>query len=160
MRRHQEDELLIMATDGLWDVVHNQVRAGAWGGWDAGLGAGLEPLRLAGTRSAAASRARRCSLREHTTLAAAAPPARPRPPPAPDACPPAFGPQDACTVALRALGAAEEKGHDAVGAAKKAAVALTKLALESGTRDNVTVLIIDLRQTSGQQQHRAGKGQA
>jgi serine/threonine protein phosphatase PrpC len=36
-----------------------------------------------------------------------------------------------------------------VAAAKKAAAALTKMALERGTRDNVTVVVIELCQAAG-----------
>lgn len=45
--------------------------------------------------------------------------------------------------------AAESSGFGGVAAAKKAAGALTKMALERGTRDNVTVLVVDLRSNAG-----------
>jgi hypothetical protein len=41
--------------------------------------------------------------------------------------------------------AAQASGHCGVAAVKRSANALTKAALERGTRDNVTVLVIDLR---------------
>lgn len=41
--------------------------------------------------------------------------------------------------------AAEAAGHTGVAAAKRAATSLTKAALDRGTRDNVTVLVVDLR---------------
>lgn len=41
--------------------------------------------------------------------------------------------------------AAEAAGHIGVAAAKRAATSLTKAALDRGTRDNVTVLVVDLR---------------
>lgn len=41
--------------------------------------------------------------------------------------------------------AAHTSGHTGVAAVKRSANALTKAALERGTRDNVTVLVIDLR---------------
>lgn len=44
--------------------------------------------------------------------------------------------------------AAEAAGHVGVAAAKRAATSLTKAALDRGTRDNVTVLVVDLRARS------------
>lgn len=74
--RTLDDELIVMASDGLWDVINNQEAA---------------------------------DMASHTLLNA------------------------------------EAQGISGVLAAKKAAAALTKAALDRGTRDNVTVLIIDLR---------------
>jgi hypothetical protein len=82
-------------------------------------------------------------------------PTTPRPFPPQHPCPLRL-PQDSCTAALRAIQAAEERGLDAAAAAKKAAAALTKLALDNGTRDNVTVLVVDLRKAKAQR----GPGQA
>ncbi len=73
MDRSPDDELLIMASDGLWDVLSNQ---------------------------------------------------------------------EASDIALHTINACSTRG---VAAAKKAASALTKAALDRGTRDNVTVLVVDLR---------------
>ncbi|WIA35807.1 hypothetical protein OEZ86_004194 [Tetradesmus obliquus] len=76
VERSREDEVLVMASDGLWDVIGNQ---------------------------------------------------------------------EAADMAVHSLQAAEASGHSGVAAAKRAATSLTKAALERGTRDNVTVLVVDLR---------------
>lgn len=76
IHRTDEDELLIMATDGLWDVVTNQ---------------------------------------------------------------------EACTLALKCLERAKEKGIAPKDAAKLTAAVLTKAAMERGSRDNITIVVIDLR---------------
>jgi protein phosphatase 2C len=56
-----------------------------------------------------------------------------------------MGNQEAADMALHSLVAAEGQGLQGVAAVKKAAAALTKAALDRGTRDNVTVLVVDLR---------------
>lgn len=76
VERTPEDEVLVMASDGLWDVMNNQ---------------------------------------------------------------------EAVDMAVHSLQAAHTSGHTGVAAVKRSANALTKAALERGTRDNVTVLVIDLR---------------
>lgn len=53
--------------------------------------------------------------------------------------------QEAADMALHTLHQAEASGLVGVAAARKAASALTKAALERGTRDNVTVLVVDMR---------------
>ncbi|KAI8463333.1 MAG: phosphatase 2C-like domain-containing protein [Monoraphidium minutum] len=53
--------------------------------------------------------------------------------------------QEAADMALHRLRSAEAEGLAGVAAARKAASALTKAALERGTRDNVTVLVVDMR---------------
>jgi protein phosphatase 2C len=76
LERTPEDELLVLASDGLWDVISNQ---------------------------------------------------------------------EAADMALHVLNAAEASGLTGVAAVRKTATALTKAALDRGTRDNVTVLVVDLR---------------
>jgi len=83
--RSPRDEVMVLASDGLWDVVSNQEAA------DVAL----------------------------HTLAAAGP-----------------APVTSEGVHVR---------NGAVAATKRAAGALTGMALERGTRDNVTVLVVDLR---------------
>jgi len=56
-----------------------------------------------------------------------------------------MGNQEAADMALHSLVAAETQGLLGVAAVKKASAALTKAALDRGTRDNVTVLVVDLR---------------
>lgn len=75
VERCPDDELLVMATDGLWDVLSNQ---------------------------------------------------------------------EAVEMALHNFQHSVRTGHSRCHAAKKAASALTKAALERGTRDNVTVLVVDM----------------
>jgi len=53
--------------------------------------------------------------------------------------------QEAADMALHTLHATEASGVVGVAAARKAASALTKAALERGTRDNVTCLVVDMR---------------
>ncbi len=60
--------------------------------------------------------------------------------------------QEVTDIALRCLDNADESGVQGVAAAKKAAASLAKAALDRGTRDNVTVLVIDLRQQQGNSQ--------
>ena len=61
------------------------------------------------------------------------------PPPAP---PP---PQEATDLAQRCLNRALEKGASRRAAARIAASVLTKAALDKGTKDNTTVLVVDLK---------------
>lgn len=75
VNRHASDELLIMASDGLWDVISNQ---------------------------------------------------------------------EACTLAKKCLLRAQQKGSSRENAARVAATVLTRAAVDRGSRDNVTVLVIDL----------------
>lgn len=74
-RAHGADELLIMASDGLWDVMNNQ---------------------------------------------------------------------DACTLAKKCLGRARQRGSSRSSAARVAATVLMRAAVDRGSRDNVTVVIVDL----------------
>jgi protein phosphatase 2C len=53
--------------------------------------------------------------------------------------------QEAADMAAHTLHAAEAAGVVGVAAARRAASALTKSALERGTRDNVTCLVVDMR---------------
>ncbi len=59
-------------------------------------------------------------------------------------------PQEACSTALRAFEAGMAKGCSASDCCRKAASALAKSALDRGTRDNVTVIVVDLRVTPQQ----------
>lgn len=83
--RHPRDEILLLASDGLWDVLSNQ---------------------------------------------------------------------DATDLALRSIKRAREKGASRKAAARVAATVLTKAAVDRGSRDNITVVIIDLAPTpaGGEQQ--------
>ncbi|GMH39927.1 hypothetical protein BSKO_07831 [Bryopsis sp. KO-2023] len=76
IHRLPEDELLILATDGLWDVVSNQ---------------------------------------------------------------------EACTLAMRCMQRAREKGACEANAARLTATVLTRAAMDRGSRDNITVVVVDLR---------------
>lgn len=77
MNRHPGDELMVMASDGLWDVITNQ---------------------------------------------------------------------EACSLAKKCLMRARQKGSTRENAARVAATVLTRAAVDRGSRDNVTVLVIDLMQ--------------
>ena len=77
VNRQQGDELLVMASDGLWDVISNQ---------------------------------------------------------------------EACALAKKCLLRARQKGSSRENAARVAATVLTRAAVDRGSRDNVTVLVIDLMQ--------------
>jgi hypothetical protein len=84
--RHPRDEILLLASDGLWDVLSNQ---------------------------------------------------------------------DATDLALRSIKRAREKGASRKAAARVAATVLTKAAVDRGSRDNITVVIIDLAPTpAGSEQQR------
>ena len=56
-----------------------------------------------------------------------------------------FDPQDAVSLALRCLNRAHLKGASRKAASRIAANVLNKAAIEKGSNDNVTVLIVDLR---------------
>ncbi|KAF6266280.1 phosphatase 2C-like domain-containing protein [Scenedesmus sp. NREL 46B-D3] len=71
-----------------------------------------------------------------------------------------IGNQEAAEMAVHSLQAAEAAGHVGVAAAKRAATSLTKAALERGTRDNVTVLVIDLRMRGASGEASAGSSYA
>eukprot|EP00890_Picochlorum_soloecismus_P000290 jgi/Picsp_1/1261/NSC_04742-R1_protein phosphatase 2c len=77
VNRHPGDELLVLASDGLWDVMNNQ---------------------------------------------------------------------EACALAKKCLLRARQKGSTRESAARVAATVLTRAAVDRGSRDNVTVLVIDLMQ--------------
>ena len=80
MSRHAEDELLLLASDGLWDVMTNQ---------------------------------------------------------------------EASSLAARCLKRAQERGASRKAAARIAASVLTRAAMDRGSKDNITVVIIDLQGTGG-----------
>lgn len=73
--RHDQDELLLLASDGLWDVLSNQ---------------------------------------------------------------------EACSLAKRCLRRARQRGASRHSAARIAATVLTRAAVDRGSRDNVTVVVVDL----------------
>lgn len=75
LKRHQDDELLLLASDGLWDVLSNQ---------------------------------------------------------------------EAASLAMRCVQRARARGATREGAARIAATVLTRAAVDRGSRDNVTVVVIDL----------------
>lgn len=77
VNRHASDELMVMASDGLWDVISNE---------------------------------------------------------------------EACSLAKKCLLRARQKGSSRENAARVAATVLTRAAVDRGSRDNVTVLVIDLMQ--------------
>ena len=79
VNRHPADEILIMASDGLWDVMSNQ---------------------------------------------------------------------EACNVAKKCLLRAQQRGSSRQSAARVAATVLTRAAVDRGSRDNVTVVIVDLTYSS------------
>lgn len=79
-RRSAEDEVLILATDGLWDVITND---------------------------------------------------------------------EACTLALKCLKRAKEKGVTPDQATRLTATVLTRAAIDRGSRDNITVLVVDLTVQKG-----------
>lgn len=74
--RRPEDQLLILASDGLWDVVNNQ---------------------------------------------------------------------EACTLAMRCMQKARDKGACETNAARLTATVLARAAIDRGSRDNITVVVVDLR---------------
>eukprot|EP01023_Acetabularia_acetabulum_P022213 TRINITY_DN21923_c0_g1_i2.p1 TRINITY_DN21923_c0_g1~~TRINITY_DN21923_c0_g1_i2.p1 ORF type:complete len:186 (+),score=46.30 TRINITY_DN21923_c0_g1_i2:7-564(+) len=76
MRRQSEDQIIIMASDGLWDVFDNQ---------------------------------------------------------------------EACNLALRCIYRARQKGATRRAATRVAATVLAKAAIDRGSRDNVTVIVVDLK---------------
>ena len=80
IHRNPEDEVLILASDGLWDVLTNQ---------------------------------------------------------------------EACSLALKCLQRAKEKGATSQEATRLTATVLTRAAMERGSRDNITVVIVDLRAHPG-----------
>lgn len=53
--------------------------------------------------------------------------------------------EETCHLAKRALNRAHEKGASARSAAKVAATVLIRAALAKGSRDNITVIVVDLR---------------
>jgi protein phosphatase 2C len=81
--RRQDDELLLLASDGLWDVLSNQ---------------------------------------------------------------------EACTLAKRCLRRARQRGASRQSAARIAATVLTRAAVDRGSRDNVTVLVVDLSSGAADQE--------
>ena len=172
INRHPNDELLVMASDGLWDVMTNQARPGYRGRPVAGL-----------ARRRATARAPACFTARRRCAPACA---NPHPPPATPAS------QEACTLAKKCLQRARQRGssrqvrlssltgasappttqpaprrlcdpplgpptppthhhththtppHRSKSAARVAATVLTRAAVDRGSRDNVTVVIVDL----------------
>lgn len=57
--------------------------------------------------------------------------------------------QEACTLAMRCMQKAREKGACDTNAARLTATVLTRAAIDRGSRDNVTVVVVDLRPPAG-----------
>jgi protein phosphatase 2C len=74
-----------------------------------------------------------------------------------------FGSSDAAALALSRLQSAAAEGLCGAAAARAAAGALVKAALERGSRDNITALVVDLRPrpaAAGADDGRPGGGRA
>jgi protein phosphatase 2C len=56
--------------------------------------------------------------------------------------------QEACTLAKRCLRRARQRGASRQSAARIAATVLTRAAVDRGSRDNVTVVVVDLSTAS------------
>jgi hypothetical protein len=54
--------------------------------------------------------------------------------------------QEAATLALRCVESAQDKGAGRAAATRIAAKVLTRRAIDLGTRDNVTLVVVDLTQ--------------
>ena len=130
--RRAEDDLLLLASDGLWDVLSNQVCRSSWA-----CSLTLLPAQACTCRSAAASRTVPW-LTVSSTLRAQACGSRDTP---------CLCLQEACTLAKRCLKRARQRGASRQSAARIAATVLTRAAIDRGSRDNVTVVVVDL--TSG-----------
>ena len=53
--------------------------------------------------------------------------------------------QDACTIAMEKFASEMAAGGSSKSGVKRAASALVKTAMQRGTRDNVTVMVVDVR---------------
>lgn len=58
--------------------------------------------------------------------------------------------QEACTLAKRCLRRARQRGASRQSAARIAATVLTRAAVDRGSRDNVTVVVVDLSTASAE----------
>lgn len=58
--------------------------------------------------------------------------------------------QEACTLAKRCLRRARQRGASRQSAARIAATVLTRAAVDRGSRDNVTVVVVDLSSASSE----------
>ena len=58
--------------------------------------------------------------------------------------------QEACTLAKRCLRRARQRGASRQSAARIAATVLTRAAVDRGSRDNVTVVVVDLASASAE----------
>eukprot|EP00475_Leptophrys_vorax_P020636 TRINITY_DN28291_c0_g1_i1.p1 TRINITY_DN28291_c0_g1~~TRINITY_DN28291_c0_g1_i1.p1 ORF type:complete len:598 (+),score=17.20 TRINITY_DN28291_c0_g1_i1:350-2143(+) len=110
--RTPDDELVILASDGLWDVISNE---------------------------AAVDIARRCLVSRGGSGGSGTTGA------APDAS--ATAGDETAAAAAAALAAADASGEEEMSPAALAAAVLTKLALVRGSGDNISVVVVDLRQT-------------
>ncbi|KAF5829921.1 phosphatase 2C-like domain-containing protein [Dunaliella salina] len=63
-----------------------------------------------------------------------------------------FSCKEATTLAIRCIGRSKERGMSRHGACRVAASVLTKVALERGSRDNITVIVVDIAVQKQQQQ--------
>jgi hypothetical protein len=151
------DDLMLMASDGLWDVMTNQVRPGrVLASWYSLVDTGCVLL---------ASRSSLCTLHPAagtphamplctSTSMHPAPHQRPRQHRQPRFSPPAPPPhtQEAATLALRCLKRAQERGASRRASARIAANVLARAAIDRGSRDNITVLIVDLAAFDGEEE--------
>ncbi len=69
-----------------------------------------------------------------------------------------MGNQEACTLARRCLARARSRGSSRQNAARVAATVLTRAAVDRGSRDNVTVVVVDL--ASGEDEEGGGAAAA
>lgn len=116
LSRVPEDELLLLASDGLWDVMSNQVCS--WSPCPQHLCA----LSVQCCDSMLCCRSQ--SAGSDTTLGMAL--------------------QEVCSLAQRCLRRAQQRGASRHTAAKVAASVLTRAAIDQGSSDNVTVVVVDL----------------
>ncbi len=175
--RTDEDDFLLLASDGLWDVMSNQVSLAPWpaglpvckvGSLDVQPGEpllrhGLQALPHAhgGGSIDAALHANflpksvflTLSLFVQTKRQGVVPGSRGSPnhvfarlPPLLALLGAAFAPlQEATNLCTRCIKRAREKGASRNAAVRIAASVLTKAAIDRGSKDNVTVVIVDLR---------------
>lgn len=127
--RTDDDDFLLLASDGLWDVMANQVRCHAC----ARCGLIVDDSvcgSAAGSTGTCSTLSARWRLRADGM-------------PVPGAT---FAHvQEATNLCIRCIKRAREKGASRNAAVRIAASVLTKAAIDRGSKDNVTVVIVDLR---------------
>jgi hypothetical protein len=104
LKRVEEDDFLLLASDGLWDVMSNAVSRAA--------------QKLPATVNLLGA-----GMHGFTWLPA----------------------QEAISLAMRCMQRAWERGGSRKAAVRVAATVLTRAAVDRGSKDNVTVVIIDLK---------------